>query len=144
MIDTLTTNTGRSLDEWYAVLDSTGLEKRGELMGHGNQEHGVSHANGIVLQYRARGTSSVDGYLVDAQYTGAWSGPRPIYDALVAKVLTFEGDVEVAPKKGSVSLRRSTQFALIEPASAKRLRLGINLKVTPPTERRLAGCARTR
>ncbi len=46
----------------------------------------------------------------------------------------------MAPKKTTVSLRRSKQFAVIEPASASRMQLGINLRDAEPTERlRAAG-----
>ena len=42
----------------------------------------------------------------------------------IAEVSAFGPDVEVAPKKTSVSLRRHKQFALIEAPSATRLQLG--------------------
>lgn len=137
MIDNLPRSTGRSLEEWFVVLDATGLEKHGELMAYLKQEHGLSHgfANGIVLQHRSRGTSTADDDLVDAQYAGAKAALRPVHDAIVAAVRTFGEDVEVAPKRTGVSLRRSKQFALVEPASAKRVQVGINLKGMPPTGR---------
>ena len=46
--------------------------------------------------------------------------------------------MEIAPKKTSVSLRRSKQFGLIEPATKTRVDIGINLKGDVPTERLLA------
>jgi predicted transport protein len=137
MIDNLPANTGRSLEEWFAVLDTAGLDKHGEMLAHLKNRYGVSHgyANGIVLQYRARGTTASDDDLVDAQYAGARAGLRPIYEALVSAVREFGDDVTLSPKKASVSLRRSKQFALVEPASAKRVQLGINLKDAAPTDR---------
>ncbi|GAA1941751.1 hypothetical protein GCM10009775_36900 [Microbacterium aoyamense] len=137
MIDNLPTNTGKSLDEWFVVLDAAGLEKHGEMMSLLKSEHGVTHgyANGIVLQYRARGTSSSDDDLVEAQYSGAKSALRPIYEALRSFAVGLGPDVEVAPKKASVSLRRSKQFALVEPASAKRVQLGLNLRGVEPVGR---------
>ena len=137
MIDNLPANTGKSLDEWFVVLDGSGLDTHGALMGLLKQQHGVTHgyANGIVLQYRARGTSTSDDDLVDAQYAGAKAALRPIYEALKDAALALGDDVEVSPKKASVSLRRSKQFALIEPASAKRMQLGLNLKGEPATDR---------
>ena len=139
MIDNLPTNTGRSLEEWFVVLEATGPGTHTDLMNTLKQEHGLSHgfANTIVLLFRARDTDQGDDALVAAQYTGAKASLRPTYEALVAAVSGFGPDVEIAPKKATVSLRRSKQFALIEPGS-KRLQLGINLKGTPPTERLLA------
>ena len=140
MIANLSTNTGKTLEEWFVVLDATGLEKHTALMNYLKQEHGVSHgfANGIVLQYRNRGVEQGDDALVDAQYTGPKAALRPFYDALVDAVSAFGADVEIAPKKSSVSLRRNKQFALIEAPSATRLQLGINLGDTVPTGRLLA------
>lgn len=137
MIDNMPANTGRSLDEWFAVLDAAGLEKHGEMMAMLKTEHGVTHgyANGIVLQYRSRGTSTADDDLVDAQYAGAKAALRPIYEALRAAALALGSDVEVSPKKASASLRRSKQFALVEPASAKRIQLGLNLRGVEPAGR---------
>ena len=137
MIDNLPANTGKSLVEWYAVLDATGLEKHSQLVAYLKQDHGVTHgyANGIVLQYRSRGTSTSHDDLVDAQYSGPKASLRPIYDALVSAVLPFGDDVDVRPKKTSVSLRRSKQFAVVEPVSAKRVQLGINLRDASPTDR---------
>lgn len=143
MIDNLPANTGRSLQEWFAVLSATGLEKHGDLMALLKNDHGVSHgyANGIVLQYRSRGVSQDGDDLVAAQYAGSKAPLLPIHDAIVAAVSDFGPDVQIAPKKTSVSLRRSKQFALIEPASAKRVQLGIQLTGEAPTDRLLPGNA---
>lgn len=123
--------------DWYAVLDGAGLDKHSQLVAYLKQEHGVTHgyANGIVLQYRSRGTSTSDDDLVDAQYAGPKASLRPIYERLVSAVLPFGDDVDVSPKKTSVSLRRSKQFAVIEAASAKRVQQGINLRDAAPTDR---------
>jgi hypothetical protein len=143
MIENMRVKTGRSLDEWFVVLDSHPYEKHGEGLAFLKTEHGLSHgfANLIVARHRARGSAPASGSeLVDAQYTGSKAPLRPIYDRLVAAVREFGEDVDVAPKKTGVSLRRSKQFAVIEAASATRLQLGINLRGTEPTERlRAAG-----
>jgi hypothetical protein len=66
--------------------------------------------------------------LVAAQYAGPKAGLRPIYEALEKAVQGFGADVEVAPKKSYVSLRRKKQFALIQPSTRTRVDVGINLK----------------
>jgi hypothetical protein len=47
----------------------------------------------------------------------------------------FGKDVEISPKKAYVSLRRNKQFALVQPTTATRVDVGINLKGTAPTQR---------
>ncbi|MCU1425968.1 MAG: hypothetical protein JWM51_2259, partial [Microbacteriaceae bacterium] len=76
---------------------------------------------------------------VDSQFSGAKVALRPVYERLVAAASAFGADVEIVPKKNSVSLRRSKQFALVEAPSAKRIQLGLQLKGEPATERLLPG-----
>lgn len=138
MIDNVPAKTGRSLDEWFAVLDAAGLDRHGEAMALLKSAHGVSHgfANLIVARWRARDQAPASGDdLVDAQYAGPKAGLRPILERILAETGAFGDDVEVAPKKTGVSLRRSKQFALVEAPSAKRVQLGLNLRGTAPTER---------
>ena len=50
-------------------------------------------------------------------------------------VAVLGSDVEVAPKKTYVSLRRSKQFAIAKAATKTRFDLGLNLKGEEATER---------
>jgi hypothetical protein len=47
---------------------------------------------------------------------------------LIASVGKLGNDIIVTPKKGSVSLIRKKQFALIKPATKTRIDLGLKLK----------------
>ena len=56
-------------------------------------------------------------------------------DELLALAQGVGSDVEVAPKKAYVSLRRSKQFALVQPSTTTRLDLGPCLKDVAPDGR---------
>ncbi|MBN1449369.1 MAG: DUF4287 domain-containing protein [Bacteroidetes bacterium] len=139
MIDNMPEKTGRALDEWFQAISAAGAEAHGDIMKLLKGGHSVSHgyANTISILYRQKtdGGAPSGGDLIDAQFAGAKSGLRPLYDALIAEVRKFGSDVEIEPKKTYVSLRRSKQFAIVQPATKDRIDLGLNLKGVDATER---------
>jgi hypothetical protein len=72
--------------------------------------------------------------LLEKQYKGK-ENLIPIYKKLIAVVKTFGSDVTITPKKGSVSIIRKKQFALIKPATKTRIDLGLKLRDKPTTSR---------
>ena len=139
MINNLPEKTGKSLDQWLKILAKQRFEKHGEIVKWLKSEHAVTHgfANLIAHLYRDAVASDSDGEvdLVGVQYEGPKAGLRPIYDAIIKLVSDFGNDIEIAPKKAYVSLRRSKQFALVQPSTRDRVDVGINLKGQPPTAR---------
>ena len=138
MIDNLKEKTGKSLEEWVAVVRSTGLEKHKEMLQYLQNEHGLTYgyANLVALTARGSGIAASSGdELLEEQYKGAKAAMRPIYEALIDAVTAFGDDVEIAPKKTYVSLRRKRQFAIFQPTTATRMDVGINLKATAPAGR---------
>jgi len=139
MLEQLPVTTGKSLAEWLKLIAASKRVKHGEIVKFLKEKHGVTHgyANQIALAALRPADAPEPGSagLVEAQYAGAKAALRPIYDALVSLVCKFGADVEVSPKKSYVSLRRSKQFALIQPTTATRIDVGINLKGQAPTAR---------
>ncbi len=133
----LEARTGRPMHEWVELVSHSGLQKHGEIVAWLKEEHGVSHgfANGIALAVRSGDAPPTGDALVDAQYAGAKAALRPVLDRLLALARELGDDVEVAPKKTAVSLRRSTQFAVVEAPSAARVGLGLQLRDHPTTDR---------
>jgi len=139
MIEKLREKTGKTLAQWQALIRAAGLTRHGEVMKLLKGDHGVSHgyANQIALaalQPEGAPAAGSDG-LIDAQYAGAKAPLRPVYEALVAAVKSFGPDVEFAPKKAYVSLRRSKQFGLIQPSTGTRIDVGLVLKGVAPAGR---------
>jgi len=83
------------------------------------------------LQSDGRRAAEAKGLSTDAVIDEIYSGPkaalRPIYEALMAEIVSF-GEFETLPKKGYVSLRRKKQFVMIGPGSNTRVDVGINIK----------------
>ena len=140
MIDNLWSKTGKSLPDWLKITKICGLKKHGQIVGMLKSEHGVTHGFANLIAAKTLETGAeID--LTDAQYTGPKTGLRSLRDALVAYAKSLGADVEIAPKKTSVSLRRKKQFALITPTTKTRIDLGLALKGQPATERLLTGNA---
>lgn len=133
---TLEATTGRSLAAWQATVRELGLEKHGQIVAALKADHGLSHgyANMLALLHTGYGQAGED-ELVTALFDGSRAGLRPIYDRLLEIVGGFGAEVEVAPKKTMVMLRRSRAFACFTPSSAKRAEIGIALRGNEPTER---------
>ncbi len=138
MIANLPKTTGKSLADWLKIVTKSKLTKHGEIVKMLKADHGIGHgfANLIAHKALASDAGSHDGEdLVAAQYAGAKAALKPVYDKLAAMIEGFGKDVEFSPKKAYVSLRRSKQFGLIQPSTATRLDLGLNLKGVEPKGR---------
>ncbi|MCA9244689.1 MAG: DUF4287 domain-containing protein [Phycisphaerales bacterium] len=130
--------TGKPLDHWLKTAAAHGAAKHGEIVAFLKTDHGLGHGYANLVAHRLLKSSASDSdadELIAAQYAGKKAGLRPIYDALIARIEQLGDDVELAPKKAYVSVRRAKQFALIQPSTATRLDVGINLKGTEPSER---------
>lgn len=131
MIDNLPEKTGKSLAEWQTIVAASGAPKHGEIIKLLKGEHGVTHGFANLIAQKCIGNLDVGAEdLVANQYQGK-EGLKPIHDAIVAFVKSFGDELEISPKKTSVSLRRKKQFALIQPSTKTRIDLGINLKGEP-------------
>ncbi|MDM7859584.1 DUF4287 domain-containing protein [Alteromonas sp. ASW11-36] len=129
MLKNLPEKTGKTLAQWLTLLADSGLDKHGKVVSLLKQQHQVSHgfANLIAHQFLNREeTDKPD--LVSAQYANGKEALKPIYTALTKLLTTLGDDVEFAPKKAYVSVRRKKQFAIIQASTKTRVDLGLNLK----------------
>jgi len=135
----LETAAGKSIHEWVTIARATGFAKHKALVDHIKQQHGLTHGYAHQIALRALAapdapTESAD--LLAQQYSGAKAAMKPIYDIIAAEIAAFGTDIEFSRKKADVSVRRSKQFAIIQPAAA-RIDVGLVLKdafVTPRLE----------
>ena len=128
---------GRTIDEWIEIIRASGLTRHGEIVAMLKTDYGMSHgsANRVALVAldalapRAASTDPVDGL-----YPGDKRALLPIHARLMEVIHGFGPDIEVAPKKGYLSLRRRKQFAMVKPA-AKHVDLGLILPGVDVTDR---------
>ena len=134
MIENMPEKTGKSLEEWKALLAAKSFAKHSEGVSFLKKEHGVTHgyANTIVTLSKDSGTSADD--LVASQYKGK-EILLPVYEKLLAEIADFGPDIQVVPKKTTVSLVRKKQFALVKPATKSRIDLGLKLRGRLPSGR---------
>ena len=134
MIENMPEKTGKTLEEWKALLAKQSFSKHMQAVNYLKKEHGVTHgyANTIVSLSKDEGKDEED--LVQKQYEGK-EVLKPIYELLIKIVTKLGKDVEIVPKKGSVSIKTSKQFAIIKPATKTRIDLGLKLKDIKPEGR---------
>lgn len=140
MVDSLAETTGKALPQWIKLSKASGKTKHGELVNWLKKEHGITHGYANLIAHNVLKTDSgskiaAGDDLVSEMFAGDKAAVRPIFDALMKEILAFGQDIEQAPKKGYLSLRRTTQFATLHPSTKTRFDLGLKLKGVEPTGR---------
>lgn len=129
--------TGKPLTYWVKIVKKENFEKHGQIISFLKVEHGFTHGFANFVAHKAReadaGSVSAD-ELIENQYKGK-EALRPILDRILKVVSDFGDDVEISPKKSSVSLRRKRQFALVQPSTKTRVDLGLKLNDATLSER---------
>jgi hypothetical protein len=137
MAGNLEEKTGTSLAGWVKRVRAEKLDRHGAIVAFLKSTHGLGHgyANLVANAALSADTPAAAEDPVAAQFAGAKAALRPLYDGIIAAVGAFGSDIEVSPKKAYVSLRRSRQFAIVQPSTASRLDVGLNLKGVAPAGR---------
>ena len=136
MIANMKEKTGKTLEQWLKIVKSAqkseGLAKHGEIVKHLKAEHGMTHGFANLAAHKAlesdAGSAESGDSLIEAQYAGPKTDLRPIYDKLIKAVQGFGADVEIAPKKTSVSLRRKQAVCTYHPCDKDPHRSWIGVK----------------
>lgn len=128
--------TGKNLAEVSALIAKSGLAKHGEIRTMLMATFGLGHGDANTLAHMAKDAQAVPAAAdpLDAIYTGAKAGLRPLHEAVMNKIAAL-GAFEVAPKKTYISLRRRKQFAMVGPATKDQIEIGLNAKALPADPR---------
>jgi hypothetical protein len=139
--DGLPAKTGRSLDQWAALVNASGIDDRKARIAFLKEDHDLgSVAAWHILDYAAD-RHSWDGdprvYLaqavkyVDDLFAGPKATLRPIFEQLTAEARKLGADVKVCPCKTIVPFYRQRVFAEVKPATKTRLELSLALEGVP-------------
>ena len=129
--------TGRTLDEWLALIKKSGPKDEKARREWLKKEHGLGTNSAWWLAERADGKGtevgdpdeylkSAEGY-VDTMFSGGKAGLRRIYDALLKIGLKTGKDAKACPCQTIVPLYRNHVFAQIKPTTQTRIDLGFAL-----------------
>jgi Domain of unknown function (DUF5655)/Domain of unknown function (DUF4287) len=129
------TKTGKTLAQLREIIVKSGLAKHGEVRSMLIERFALGYGDANTLAHAAKAEAPAAGDdPLDAIYTGAKVGLRPLHEALMDQIEKL-GPFEVAPKKAYVSLRRKKQFAMLGPATKEQIEIGLNAKSLPADAR---------
>lgn len=140
MIANLERTTGKSFEEWVAIAKEPPHLKHSETVQLLKNTYGLGLFFADLIVHKANGTdagSFSEEELINNQYKGK-ENLKPIYDALIEALFEFAETMEIAPKKGYVSLRGKKQFACLKPATKTRFELELILKNQEPSGKLIA------
>jgi hypothetical protein len=130
---------GKPIGAWIELVSASGLTKHAQIVAmlkaeHG-MRHGAAHRVALLVLTTDQPAPPNTATAVDLLYAQKKAALRPVHDALIAAVNAFGNDIEEIPKKGYVSLRRTKQFAMIQPSTTNRIDVGLILRDHEPTDR---------
>ncbi len=130
--------TGKTVDEWVAILKKSGPPTEKERRAWLKEKHGFSTNYAWFVAERTEGRGIAEQYDpegMDAMFSGPKAPLRPIYDELLAFGLSLGGDVKVCPCRTIVPFYRKHVFAQLKPATRSRIDLGLALRNLKATDR---------
>jgi len=148
-VASLPEKTGKSLDQWIGLARKSGPRDEAALRDWLKAEHGHGTNAAWWLAERAAGKSGGEedtpaGYLeaadryVEAMYSGARAGLKPLHDALIQLALSLGDDIKICPCQTIVPVYRTHVIAQIKPSTRTRIDFGLALGDTKPTKRLLS------
>jgi uncharacterized protein DUF5655/uncharacterized protein DUF4287 len=139
--------TGRSLDEWIALIRTTGPPGEAARREWLKKTHrlGTNYAGWFAQRAEGKGEDgdpvtyldTAERY-VEQMFAGPKASLRPLYDKLLTLGLSIGHDVKACPCKTIVPLYRRHVFAQIKPTTRTRIDLGLALGATKAPSRAIA------
>jgi hypothetical protein len=139
--------TGRTLEQWIAVIQKDGPDDLKACKAWLKAQHGLGTNHASWLAQKALGKDlgladdDPESYMrlapqyVEKMFSGAKAALRPIYDEMLGIGLALADDVKACPCSTMVPFYRQHVFANLKPSTNSRLDLGLALKDTKTPKR---------
>jgi hypothetical protein len=142
-VEDLPAKTGRTLEEWAAMVRASRLKDRKERIAWLKEEHKLGTNSAWFIEDYTNNRATWDGdpkvYLrqaplyVDGMFAKGKEWQRPIFEKLMAAARALGPDVKVCPCKTIVPFYRAHVFAQVMPATKTRLEFSVAIGGRKPT-----------
>jgi hypothetical protein len=132
--------TGRTVEEWAALVKKEGPKGTKERVAWLRARHRLGGPTAMVVVAEAEGRKPLAEYeqgdaLVAAMFRGPKEALQPAYEAAIAAARALGKDVTPSARKTYLTLSRKRQFAVLQPSTASRLDIGLVLPGVKPAGR---------
>jgi hypothetical protein len=126
MVESLPERTGKTVEEWRALLRKSGLESAAEQRKWLKEKHGLGLSTiGLILDEAEHKMNPED--LVEQIFSGAKANLRPQYEEILQYGLSLGADVRVCPCATIVPFYREHVFAQLKAPNRSAIHLGLAL-----------------
>lgn len=133
--------TGRTLDEWVALVEATDLDPLDQVGVRRwlEEVHGVPQNTRWAIGFEVAGRHgwvmpTADEF-ADQMYAGKKAHLRPIHDAVVALAASQGPDARVEGRATYTPIVRKRQFCAVGPGPRSTVRVGLRYRDAPADER---------
>jgi Domain of unknown function (DUF5655) len=141
--DSMAERTGRSVDEWVAAVNASGVDPLDQKAVRRwlKDVHSVPQNSQWAIAFAAAEAAgwerpSTEGY-ADTLYSGTKAPLRPLHDAVVQLALDQGDDAEAQGRSTYIPVVRKSQFAAVAPGPRGTLRVGLRYRGSVPADPRL-------
>ena len=137
VVRNLKNRTGRTLAQWVALCERSGLTEPQQLRTWLKARFGLGGTTCQVIAEATLGKPAPlsESEMLGAQFKGAKAALRPTYDRLVREVTRLGTDVRVGVRKTQTTFARTYTFAIAKAPTKARIDLGLRLPHVAPTKR---------
>ncbi|HPH45521.1 MAG TPA: DUF5655 domain-containing protein [Chryseolinea sp.] len=135
-IDTAKEKTGKSLQQWLALIKSSGIEKRNDILEWLKKGHGLNHMQAQLLTgmflNNGKPVYIDENNLLESHFIKC-PDMRPLFDEVSEKITSMFQGTQLIPKKTYLSFTAAREFAAVN-IKPNEIRLGLDLGDLPFSE----------